>query len=137
MGIDGDVKLADFGYSVHSTSGSRSTLCGTLDYLSPEVARMLLSSTSTSVDNYQYTQAVDQWSLGILAYELLVGKPPFERESADETKRCIAAFDEQIEFPDYVSVGARDLVSKLLNLQAEQRLSFEEVLAHPWISEQV
>ena len=146
LGFQGEVKLADFGYSVHSSSGARHTICGTLDYLSPEVARMLLSRVQGQsgdddddddgeAEHHRYTAAVDQWSLGILAYELLVGKPPFERESVEETRACIAAFDGDIEFPAYVSAGARDLVTRLLDVRAERRLGFEQVMLHPWIVE--
>jgi aurora kinase len=153
LGLDGQVKLADFGYSVRSSKGARATICGTLDYLSPEVARLLLhqlqvqqlsppgtapADTPTpaddvDVDVQRYTSAVDRWSLGILAYELLVGAPPFERESADETRACIAAFEGRVAFPAHVSAGARDLISGLLRVRAETRMGFEDVLAHPWV----
>lgn len=45
----------------------RDTLCGTLDYLSPEMIR-----------GEKYDESVDIWAIGIIMYELLVGKPPFE-----------------------------------------------------------
>ena len=64
------IKLADFGWSVHAPSNRRETMCGTLDYLPPE---MLARSNNKAYDN-----SVDIWSLGILAYEFVVGKPPFE-----------------------------------------------------------
>lgn len=65
--ITGDIKLADFGWSVHAPSFSRVTLCGTLDYLPPEM-----------VTGKEYKQYVDHWCLGILCYEFLTGNPPFE-----------------------------------------------------------
>jgi aurora kinase len=154
LGLHGQIKLADFGYSVRSSSGARATICGTLDYLSPEVARLLLhqlqlqpspsdaaaadtpTPTDTDADETQrYTSAVDRWSLGILAYELLVGRPPFERESADETRACIAAFEGRVAFLAHVSAGARDLISGLLRVRAERRMGFEDVMAHPWVLE--
>jgi aurora kinase len=78
LGLHHEIKLADFGYSVHTESGFRSTVCGTLDYLSPEVALMLMKPGKS---RKLYTKAIDQWSLGVLTYELLVGKPPFETET--------------------------------------------------------
>lgn len=107
VGLHNEMKLADFGYSVHSTSGFRSTVCGTLDYLSPEVALMLLHPNRS---NDFYTKAVDQWSLGVLAYELLVGKPSFEMKSEAATKKKIAAFKGKIRFPMHVSGPARDFI---------------------------
>lgn len=50
---NGDVKLADFGWSVHAPSFRRKTMCGTLDYLPPEMVR-----------GHEYDQCVDQWCLG-------------------------------------------------------------------------
>ena len=42
LGFHSEIKLADFGYSVHSEFGFRSTVCGTADYLSPEIAAMAM-----------------------------------------------------------------------------------------------
>lgn len=54
---------------------------------------------------------VDLWSLGVLCYELLVGRPPFESETKKETYRLIANVD--YKFPNHISFGARDLISKV------------------------
>jgi aurora kinase len=77
-----EIKLTDFGYSVHSESGFQSTVCGTLDYLSPEVAVMMLKPGESQE---YYAKAIDQWSLGILMYEMLVGRAPFEMKDMAET----------------------------------------------------
>ena len=58
-----------------------------------------------------HDEKVDLWSLGVLCYEFLVGKPPFEAEGHSETYRRITKVD--LRFPDYVSEGARDLISKV------------------------
>ena len=77
----GVIKLADFGWSVHAPSDRRKTTCGTLDYLPPEmVARGHAQS---------YDHTIDIWSLGILAYEFVVGKPPFETGSHSATHEKI------------------------------------------------
>jgi len=111
LGLHAEIKLADFGYSVHSESGLRSTVCGTLDYLSPEVALMMLKPGKTQ--DY-YTKAIDQWSLGVLTYELLVGKPPFEMKSSVETQRRIAKFkDKTLKFPGHVSIEAEGLIRQV------------------------
>ncbi|KAK1908548.1 hypothetical protein P3342_009398 [Pyrenophora teres f. teres] len=131
LGFHSEIKLADFGYSVHSESGHRSTVCGTLDYLSPEVAVMMLKP-GMSVG--WYTKAIDQWSLGVLMYELLVGRPPFEMKNTKSTQRKIANFKGKgIKFPGHISQGAEELIRELLNLDAEKRMSLDDVLSHRWI----
>lgn len=120
LGLKGELKIADFGWSVHAPSSRRTTLCGTLDYLPPEM-----------VQGKTHNEKVDLWSLGVLCYEFLVGKPPFETSSYDETYRRISRALYQ--FPAHVSEGARDLIGKLLVINPENRLSLDGVLAHPWI----
>lgn len=62
----GVLKLSDFGWSIF-TEEARTTFCGTRDYVSPEIV---------SGKNYDFK--VDIWSIGVLTYELITGKPPFE-----------------------------------------------------------
>ena len=75
LGYKGDIKIADFGWSVHAPSSRRTTLCGTLDYLPPEM-----------IENKEHDHTVDNWSLGVLAYEFLCGAPPFEAEGHSEVR---------------------------------------------------
>lgn len=70
MGLSGELKIADFGWSVHAPNSRRRTLCGTLDYLPPEM-----------VEGLEHDKGVDNWSLGVLTYEFLFGMPPFETEN--------------------------------------------------------
>ncbi|XP_028141229.1 aurora kinase B [Diabrotica virgifera virgifera] len=121
--ITGDVKLADFGWSVHAPSLNRDTMCGTLDYLPPEM-----------VGGQSYKHYVDHWCLGILCYEFLVGNPPFESKEQEETYKKIKKG--YVHYPEYMSVGAKDLISKLLVHRSEHRLSLPDVMGHPWILEQ-
>ncbi|KAI3954278.1 hypothetical protein MKW92_035859, partial [Papaver armeniacum] len=71
----GRLKVADFGWSVQSNK-KRHTMCGTLDYLAPEM-----------VGNKGHDYSVDTWTMGILCYEFLFGVPPFEAETQNETFR--------------------------------------------------
>lgn len=122
VGIKGELKIADFGWSVHAPNARRQTLCGTLDYLPPEM-----------VEGRDHSDKVDLWSLGVLCYEFLVGVPPFEdHTSYKATYRRIAKVD--LKVPDYVSPEAKDLITKLLQYNPEKRLPLEQVLQHPWIT---
>ena len=103
VGIHGEIKISDFGWSVHAPNNRRNTMCGTLDYLPPE---MIKPGTQ---DNF-YTQAVDLWSLGVLTYEFLVGEAPFE-DVPIQTQRKIARCDMTV--PAFVSSEAKDLIKKV------------------------
>ncbi|XP_050691106.1 aurora kinase-like [Eriocheir sinensis] len=122
LNLRGDLKIADFGWSVHAPSSRRTTLCGTLDYLPPEM-----------VEGKPHDETVDLWSLGVLCYEFLCGSPPFETQSHNETYKRICTVD--IRFPSHVSAKARDLILKLLRRSPQERLPLEKVLQHPWILE--
>ncbi|XP_021348036.1 aurora kinase A-like [Mizuhopecten yessoensis] len=122
LGLTGDLKIADFGWSVHAPSSRRTTLCGTLDYLPPEM-----------IEGKLHDEKVDLWSLGVLCYEFLVGKPPFEADNNTDTYRRITKVD--LQFPSYVSSPARNLISMLLKHDPSQRITLEKVLEHPWIKE--
>ncbi|PTB67433.1 Pkinase-domain-containing protein [Trichoderma citrinoviride] len=123
VGIHGEIKISDFGWSVHAPNSRRKTLCGTLDYLPPEMIK------PGSSDNY-YNEKVDLWSLGVLTYEFLVGEAPFE-DTPVMTQRRIARADMQI--PKFVSPEAADLIKRLLVLDPEKRIPLDEVQRHPWI----
>uniref|UniRef100_A0A3B5R4Z7 non-specific serine/threonine protein kinase n=1 Tax=Xiphophorus maculatus TaxID=8083 RepID=A0A3B5R4Z7_XIPMA len=122
LGSNGELKIADFGWSVHTPSSRRSTLCGTLDYLPPEM-----------IEGKTHDEKVDLWSLGVLCYEFLVGKPPFEAKTHDETYRKISRVEYSYPPRGSISAGAKDLVAKLLKHNPMQRLPIEGVLSHPWV----
>ncbi|KAI0031176.1 other/AUR protein kinase [Vararia minispora EC-137] len=122
LGVNGELKIGDFGWSVHAPSSRRTTLCGTLDYLPPEM-----------VEHKDHNEKVDHWALGVLTYEFLIGKPPFEDLSGQwATYKRIARV--QFTFPeDRPSLEARDLITRLLRYSPDDRLSLSEVLKHPWV----
>ncbi|GAP89281.1 putative AUR protein kinase [Rosellinia necatrix] len=123
VGIHGEIKISDFGWSVHAPNSRRETMCGTLDYLPPEMIKPGSSDNS-------YDEKVDLWSLGVLTYEFLVGEAPFE-DTPVMTQRRIAKADMKI--PSFVSAEARDLIKRLLVLDPEKRIPLEQVQTHPWI----
>jgi len=120
IGAQGEVKIADFGWSVHAPTSRRNTLCGTLDYLPPEM-----------VEGREHDEMVDVWSLGVLLYEFLVGHPPFEAEGHKATYRRISSVD--LRFPPGVPPDAQDLITKLLRKDPRQRMPLESVPTHPWV----
>ncbi|KAK9388891.1 kinase-like domain-containing protein [Lipomyces mesembrius] len=120
IGLDGEVKLSDFGWSVHTPSSRRTTMCGTLDYLPPEM-----------VEAKDHDHKVDLWALGVLTYEFLVGNPPFEEPAHKATYKRISKVD--LKIPPSVSVEAADLIRRLLQHQPERRFPLDQIPDHPWI----
>lgn len=127
VGLHGEIKISDFGWSVHAPNNRRNTMCGTLDYLPPEMIRQ---NGRDGPDENWYSEKIDLWSLGVLTYEFLVGEAPFEDTPA-MTQRRIARGEMTV--PQWVSPEARDLIKRLLQLDPEKRLSLDEVEVHPWI----
>ncbi|KAJ9301486.1 hypothetical protein DTO271G3_1621 [Paecilomyces variotii] len=123
VGIHGEIKISDFGWSVHAPNNRRQTMCGTLDYLPPEMLH------PGSQPNY-YSEKVDLWSLGVLTYEFLVGEAPFE-DTPVMTQRRIRRGEMTI--PSFVSPEARDLIERLLVIDPEKRIPLDEIQRHPWI----
>jgi aurora kinase len=120
LGAHGEIKIADFGWSVHAPTSRRTTLCGTLDYLPPEM-----------VEGREHDEKVDVWSLGVLLYEFLCGNPPFEAEGHSATYRRISRVD--LQFPDYLSSDAQDLIRRLLVKEPSRRLALKDIPKHPWV----
>ncbi|KAL1138460.1 hypothetical protein AAG570_008524 [Ranatra chinensis] len=121
LDIEGNIKLSDFGWSIQVRNNTPvKTLCGTLEYLAPEVIR-----------RQGYSFETDNWSVGVLCYELLVGSTPFHALTEKEVLRRIVKAD--IEFPDHVSVDARDFILSLVRLKPQDRLPLALAKTHFWI----
>ncbi|CAI0441410.1 unnamed protein product [Linum tenue] len=121
IGAQGELKIADFGWSVH-TFNRRRTMCGTLDYLPPEM-----------VESVEHDASVDIWSLGVLCYEFLYGVPPFEAMEHSDTYRRIVQVDLKFPPKPIISASAKDLISQMLVKDSFKRLPLHKVLEHPWI----
>ncbi|ALC38687.1 ial [Drosophila busckii] len=115
-----DLKLADFGWSAHTPNNKRKTMCGTLDYLPPEM-----------VEGTAYDDSVDQWCLGILCYEFLVGNPPFESDSTEKTYAKIKRLE--VHYPSHLSPGSKDLIGGLLRQSG--RITLVDVMTNGWIKD--
>lgn len=122
IGLNNQLKLTDFGWSIINPIGSkRKTLCGTIDYLSPELITLK-----------EYDHTVDIWALGILMFELLVGSPPFEESTKEMTYKRIVKGD--LIFPNTVSPDAQNLIQRILQIDSRQRIPIREIKRHPWIT---
>uniref|UniRef100_A0A8C4Q3X8 Protein kinase X-linked n=1 Tax=Eptatretus burgeri TaxID=7764 RepID=A0A8C4Q3X8_EPTBU len=119
----GHIKLTDFGFSKKLREKTY-TLCGTPEYLAPEV-----------IQSQGHDTAVDWWALGILAFEMLSGHPPFFDDNPFGTYQKILAC--RIDFPKHIDIYARDIIRKLLVINRDRRLGnmkngVEDVKKHVW-----
>ena len=137
---DGRMKLGDFGLSIDATTERPKSRVGTLDYMSPEVVSLPTADERKKLeaegrrppDAPPYTEKVDTWAAGVLAYELIVGKPPFEVKAEMDTRRRIM-FDTTLKFPPHVSDGAVSFIRAALAKNAALRPGAAEMLRHPWL----
>jgi len=121
---DGFLKVTDFGFAKKIPNGRTYTLCGTPDYLAPEI-----------VAGKGHGKGVDWWTLGVLIYEMLASYPPFYDE--DPMKSYSKIVSGVVNYPAHFSKDAIDLISKLLHLKPTKRLGVakgggEEIKKHPW-----
>jgi serine/threonine-protein kinase Chk2 len=130
------VKLADFGLAkIIGEESFTTTLCGTPSYVAPEILE--------NSNHRRYTRAVDVWSLGVVLYICLCGFPPFSDELYSEDNPYTLSqqikagrFDYPSPYWDSVGDPALDLIDRMLTVNAEQRITIDECLQHPWITQQ-
>ncbi|KAJ0265930.1 CBL-interacting serine/threonine-protein kinase 5 [Hirschfeldia incana] len=124
---NGDLKISDFGLSALPEQilhdGLLHTQCGTPAYVAPEVLRK---------KGYDGAKA-DIWSCGVVLYVLLAGCLPFRDENLMNMYRKI--FRADFEFPPWFSPETRRLVSRLLVVDPDRRISMAEIMRTPWIRE--
>ena len=114
----GYVKIVDFGLAKHTTEKTL-TMCGTPEYLAPEI-----------VLGRGHDKAVDWWALGVLLYEMLVGRPPFYDSNPNGVFQQILRGKPEI--PTDFDSELTDLVKGLLSVNARKRLDDESAPAHAW-----
>eukprot|EP00092_Neocalanus_flemingeri_P056087 GFUD01066417.1.p1 GENE.GFUD01066417.1~~GFUD01066417.1.p1 ORF type:complete len:583 (+),score=177.10 GFUD01066417.1:138-1886(+) len=112
-----EIKIGDFGLAtkVDYDGERKKTLCGTPNYIAPEV-----------LNKKGHSYEVDVWSLGCILYTLLVGKPPFETQTLKDTYTRIKKNEYHI--PSRVGPLARNLIQRLLQHDPEKRPSVAEIL---------
>ncbi|XP_026876355.1 calcium/calmodulin-dependent protein kinase type 1D [Electrophorus electricus] len=120
------IMISDFGLSkMEGTGGVMSTACGTPGYVAPEV-----------LAQKPYSKAVDCWSIGVIAYILLCGYPPFYDENDSKLFEQILKADYEFDAPywDDISDSAKDFISSLMEKDPAKRYSCEQALCHAWIA---
>ena len=122
-----ELKVGDFGLATKlDFEGERKrTVCGTPNYIAPEI---LDGKTGHSYE-------VDIWSLGVIIYTLIIGKPPFETRDVKTTYKRIKM--NAYTFPEsaIISEAAKNLISQILVLDPAKRPTLDQILTHDFFNQ--
>jgi serine/threonine protein kinase len=119
---EGNIKISDFGLAnlTNNTDDLMSTVCGTPNYVAPEVIR----------DQGYNGFAADVWSCGIILYVMMSGHQAFDDPNVKALFNKIERGEYQMS--RYFSDGAKDLIAKILVVDANRRYTINQIIAHPW-----
>lgn len=125
MDGDGAVRLIDFGLSGYFSPGKKlKCFCGSPSYAAPEI-----------VTRQEYdAPLVDVWSLGVVLFAMLAGHLPFySKEKKDLSKKIAAG---ACKIPSSISSAGRDLISKMLSVDPQKRITLDQIWFHTWMDKQ-
>ena len=115
-------KLTDFGWSNYiQEDEKRTTVCGTPIYLAPEI-----------IKEKGHDEKVDIWCIGVLLFELSTGTVPFPGNDIETLESNILKL--KIQWPKDINIDAKNLISKILKLDPNARISLPEMLNHHFIT---
>lgn len=124
-----NVKVGDFGLAtkLENVDEKRKTICGTPNYIAPEVIQ---GDKATRGHSFE----VDIWSMGVILFTVLVGKPPYEAKDVKATYQRIIA--NEYSFPSHVPVSdkAKNLIVSMLQSKPEDRPSLQQISNHEFLS---
>lgn len=119
------LKVGDFGLaaSVFYQGEKKRTVCGTPNYLAPEV-----------LENNGHSYEVDYWSIGVILYTMLNGRPPFESQEVKQTYKKIRAG--AFSFPEHITMSSyvKDFIRRCLTVDFTMRMTLEEMLEHDFLA---
>jgi aurora kinase len=160
LNAQNEVKIIDFGLAINASKERPVTRLGTLEYMVscplgplspiltltlsplPQAPEVLLCpqkdhpGDNKECDELTYTSAIDIWAVGVLAYELMTGKAPFERQdgtSMEQNETCIQILEKDPVFPTHLSTLAISFIRLCMTKNPMLRPSVDELLCHPFL----
>ncbi|KAJ3227163.1 MAP microtubule affinity-regulating kinase 1 [Clydaea vesicula] len=120
----GNIKIIDFGFAnLMREDNLLQTFCGSAAYAAPE----MLSGKKYS------GKKADAWSFGIILFVLVTGTLPFDDKNM--SKMYLAIMTGKFKLPDNISTECKELISKILKVKPEERLSLQEISEHEWTND--
>ncbi|XP_026159215.1 serine/threonine-protein kinase DCLK2 isoform X2 [Mastacembelus armatus] len=123
------LKLGDFGLAT-VVDGPLYTVCGTPTYVAPEI-----------IAESGYGLKVDIWAAGVITYILLCGFPPFRSDNNRQEDLFDQILLGRLDFPspywDNITDSAKELIGKMLKVNTGARYTAQDVLSHPWVTDDV
>jgi len=124
-----NIKVGDLGLATRLSDleEKRKTICGTPNYIAPEVIQ---GSKETRGHSFE----VDVWSMGVILYTVLVGKPPYEAKDVKATYQRIIA--NEYSFPSHVQISehSRNLITSMLQSKPYKRPTLDEIMEHDFLT---
>lgn len=124
-----NIKVGDFGLAtkLENADEKRKTICGTPNYIAPEVIQ---GDKATRGHSFE----VDIWSMGVILFTILVGKPPYEAKDVKATYQRIIA--NEYSFPSHIPVSdkAKDLIVSMLQSKPQDRPSLQQISNHEFLA---
>jgi len=120
------LKIGDFGLAakLESFNQRRKTICGTPNYIAPEVLEQ----------KEGHSFEADIWSIGVILYALLIGKPPFESQNVKHTYKKIKMNSYTFPETPIISQNAENLIRKLLTSNPSKRITLDEIYQHEFMT---
>jgi serum/glucocorticoid-regulated kinase 2 len=122
IGTDGHIKLADFGLAKEMQSKRCTSMCGTKEYLSPEI-----------IAGKKYDTKSDWWAFGIVIYRLLANRMPFSNESTPRLFELIQ--NGRVRFTSIIDPDAKNLLTKLLQTDPTKRIGDDDIMHQPYFKD--
>ena len=122
-----ELKVGDFGLATKlDFEGERKrTVCGTPNYIAPEIL------DGKSGHSYE----VDIWSLGVIVYTLIIGKPPFETQDVKTTYKRIKMNNYSFPESAVISEAAKNLITEILVTDPSKRPTLDQILTHDFFNQ--